>query len=186
MTPLPVPVLETERLRLRGHDLRDFEPMMAMWGDPDVTRFIGGKPSTQEEVWSRLLRYIGHWAALGYGYWAVEDRKTGEFLGEIGFADFKRDLQPSFEGIPELGWGLGVWAHGKGYATEAARAAADWGDGHFNGARMVCMISPENKPSIRVAEKCGFRPFAETFYKGSPSLLFERCSPSGGAVGEAD
>jgi len=174
MKAIAVPVLETERLRLRGHSLSDFEPMMAMWGDPQVTRFIGGKPSTQEEVWSRLLRYIGHWAALGFGYWAVEDKATGAFVGEVGFADFKRDLEPSFEGIPELGWGLGTWAHGKGYATEAVRAAAEWGDTHFKGARMVCMIAPENVASIRVAEKSGFKPFAETFYKGSPSLLFER------------
>jgi RimJ/RimL family protein N-acetyltransferase len=174
MRAIAVPVLETERLRLRGHSLSDFEPMMAMWGDPQVTRFIGGKPSTQEEVWSRLLRYIGHWAALGFGYWAVEDKATGAFVGEVGFADFKRDLEPSFEGIPELGWGLGTWAHGKGYATEAVRAAAEWGDAHFKGARMVCMIAPENVASIRVAEKSGFKPFAETFYKGSPSLLFER------------
>jgi RimJ/RimL family protein N-acetyltransferase len=174
MKAIAVPVLETERLRLRGHNLGDFEPMMAMWSDPEVTRFINGKPSTQEEVWSRLLRYIGHWAALGFGYWAVEEKATGAFVGEVGFADFKRDMEPSFEGIPELGWGLGPWAHGKGYATEAVRAAAEWGAAHFNGARMVCMIAPENVASIRVAEKSGFTPFAETCYKGSPSLLFER------------
>ncbi|HEX6858670.1 MAG TPA: GNAT family N-acetyltransferase [Caulobacteraceae bacterium] len=169
-----VPVVETERLRLRRHRLADFEPMLAMWADPEVTRFIGGRPSTREETWSRLLRYIGHWEALGFGYWAVEDKASGAFIGDIGFADFKREMQPSFEGMPELGWALAPAAHGKGYATEAVRAAADWGDAHFGGARMVCMISPENAPSIRVAEKNGFRQFAETLFKGSPSLLFER------------
>lgn len=171
---MSAPVLETERLRLRGHDLRDFEPMLAMWGDPRVTRFIGGKPSTKDEVWTRLLRYVGHWAVLGYGYWAVEEKATGAFVGELGFADFKRDMEPSFEGIPELGWALAGPAHGKGYATEAVQAAIDWGRGHFNGQRIVCMISPDNTPSIRVAGKCGFRQFGETNYKGSPSLLFER------------
>jgi RimJ/RimL family protein N-acetyltransferase len=168
------PVLETERLRLRGHGLRDFGAMLEMWADPQVTRFIGGKPSTKDEVWTRLLRYVGHWAILGYGYWAVEEKATGTFVGEIGFADFKRDMEPSLEGIPELGWALAGPAHGKGYATEAVAAAIDWGRGHFNGQRIVCMISPDNTPSIRVAEKCGFRQFGETNYKGAPSLLFER------------
>lgn len=171
---MTAPVVETERLRLRGHRLADFEPMLQMWGDAGVTRFIGGKPSTRDEVWSRLLRYVGHWAVLGYGYWAVEEAASGTYVGEIGFADFKRDMQPSFEGIPELGWALAPAAQGKGYATEAVRAAVDWGRGHFSGARIVCMISPENAPSIRVAEKCGFRQFGETNYKGAASLLFER------------
>lgn len=166
--------LETDRLWLRGHHLRDFQPMLQMWGDAEVTHFIGGKPSTRDEVWNRLLRYVGHWAVLGYGYWALEEKATGAFVGEIGFADFKRDMQPSFEGIPELGWALAAPAHGKGYATEAVRTAIDWGRGHFNGARIVCMISPENAASIRVAEKCGFRQFGETNYKGAASLLFER------------
>ena len=168
------PVLETERLRLRGHRLSDFQPMLEMWGDPEVTRFIGGKPSTRDEVWNRLLRYVGHWAVLGYGYWAVEEQATGAYVGDIGFADFKRDMDPSFEGIPELGWALAATAHGKGYASEAVQAAVDWGRGHFHGQRIVCMISPENTPSIRVAGKCGFSQFGETNYKGAPSLLFER------------
>ena len=174
MSPSSAPILETERLRLRGHTLMDFEPMLVMWSDPEVTRFIGGKPSTRDEVWSRLLRYIGHWAALGYGYWAVEERATGAFVGDIGIADFKRDLDPPLNGTPEVGWSLTPAVHGRGYATEAVKAAVEWGESHFASPRMVCMISPENTPSIRVAEKCGFRRYAEVIYKDSPNLLFER------------
>lgn len=55
-----VPILETERLRLRAHRLDDFAASAAMWADPIVTRYTVGKPQTSEEVWSRLLRYIGH------------------------------------------------------------------------------------------------------------------------------
>jgi len=53
------PQLETERLSLRGHRLEDFPDCCAMWTDPEVTRFIGGKPSTEQEVWFRLVRYVG-------------------------------------------------------------------------------------------------------------------------------
>ena len=75
-----VPVLETERLKLRGHRLDDFIASAAMWADPNVTRHIGGKPLTEEESWTKFLRYVGHWALLGFGYWVVEEKATGSFL----------------------------------------------------------------------------------------------------------
>lgn len=171
---MSVPVLETERLRLRRHELADFEPMLEMWASPEVTRFIGGKPSSRPDTWGRLLRYIGHWTALDYGYWAVEEKASGRYLGDIGFADFKRETDPSFEGIPEIGWALAPWAHGQGYAVEAVRAALEWGDSHFGGARIVCMISSDNDRSIRVAEKVGFKPFAQNEYEGATTIFFER------------
>ena len=67
MAEVLVPELETPRLSLRGHRVEDLEDCAAMWGDPQVTRHIGGRPSTKEEVWSRLVRYVGHWALLGFG-----------------------------------------------------------------------------------------------------------------------
>jgi RimJ/RimL family protein N-acetyltransferase len=78
-TAVQVPVLETERLKLRGHRLDDFAPCAAMWADPLVTRHIGGIPLSAEESWTRLLRYVGHWALLGFGYWVVEEKATGNF-----------------------------------------------------------------------------------------------------------
>src|SRR5208337_2226490 len=103
-SPANVPVLETERLRLRGHCIDDFSDSAAMWADPAVTRYIGDKPLTEEESWTKFLRYVGHWSLLGFGYWVVEEKATGHFAGEIGFADYKRDLQPSLKGVPEIGW----------------------------------------------------------------------------------
>ncbi|MCB8819794.1 GNAT family N-acetyltransferase [Microvirga rosea] len=170
----PVPTLETERLRLRAHRVEDFEASFALWTDPGVTRFIGARPSTREEIWSRLLRYIGHWAALGYGYWAIEDRATGAFVGETGFADFKRAIDPPLDGMPEIGWVLSPAAQGQGYATEAVQAALRWGDAHFGPITTVCLISPENGPSLRVAEKCGYTLWMNATYKDTPTLLFHR------------
>ena len=168
------PVIETERLKLRGHTPADLDASAAMWGDPEVTRFIGGKPATREETWGRLLRYAGHWPLLRYGYWLVEEKRSGRFVGEVGFADMKRDIAPPLDGMPESGWALAGWAHGQGFATEAVKAAIAWGDAHFGARTTTCIISPENTASIRVAEKCGYREYARTTYKGAPTIQFRR------------
>lgn len=169
-----IPSLETERLHLRGHRLDDFDDCAAMWADPSVTRHIGGKPLTPEEVWARLLRYVGHWSLMGFGYWVIEETASGRFAGEVGFADLKRDITPPLDGVPEIGWVLPSWSRGRGLATEAARAAVAWGDTHFAPGPTVCLIHPGNAASIRVAEKCGYRQVEQTMYKGEPSLLFQR------------
>lgn len=171
---MTVPVIETPRLRLRAHRLADYAAAAAMWADPAVTRHIGGRASTGEEVWGRVIRYAGHWALLGFGYWAIEEKAGGEFVGELGFADYHRDIIPSIDGVPEAGWALISAVHGRGYATEALNAILHWGDGHFSNPRTVCMIGPDNAASLRVAEKCGYREWVQTHYKGQPATLFER------------
>ncbi len=173
-SPPQIPVLETERLQLRAHRLEDFAHSAAMWADARITEHIGGKPQSEEESWTRFLRYAGHWSVMGFGYWVVEEKASGNFLGEVGFADYKREIQPSLKGVPEIGWVLAAHAHGQGFATEAVRAAVTWGDKYFPSKRTACIIAPENLPSIRVAEKCGYREFQRTTYKGNPALMFER------------
>lgn len=168
-----VPILETERLRLRGHVAADFEAVAAMWADPEVVRYIGGRPSTREESWARLLRYPGMWALLGYGFWAIEEKASGRLAGEGGFADFKREISPAID-APEQGWALASWAHGKGYGSEAVAAMIAWGETHFGRRDFVCIISPENAPSIRVAEKVGYREVAHTTYKDAATVMFRR------------
>jgi RimJ/RimL family protein N-acetyltransferase len=171
---LEVPILETERLKLRGHRLDDFPHSAAMWADPDVVQHVGGVPLTEEESWTKFLRYTGHWCLLGFGYWVVEEKATGNFAGEIGFADYKRNLKPSLTGMPEIGWVLASHAHGKGYATEAVRALIAWSDAHFGSAHTACIIHPENQASIRVAEKCGYRKWQTTTYKKHAVTIFVR------------
>ena len=168
------PTLMTERLVLRGHVPEDLDDCAALWADPVVTRHIGGKPFSAEESWAKVLRYIGHWSALGFGYWAVHDKVSGRFVGEVGFADFKREIVPSFAGAPEMGWVLAPWAHGRGLATEAVSAAQSWLDERSGGARTVCIIDPDNAASFRVAAKGGYVEWARTTYRGGPAVLFER------------
>lgn len=145
-----------------------------MWGDPAVTRYIRPNPFTREESWSRFVRYFGHWSVLGFGYWVLEERETGRYIGEAGFADYKREIEPSLDGMPEAGWVLVADAHGKGYATEAVRRIVSWGDEHFGAARTSCIIDVANRASTAVAEKCGFQQQQEATYHGDRVLLFTR------------
>jgi RimJ/RimL family protein N-acetyltransferase len=150
------PVIQTERLRLRGHDTGDFTDCIAMWAEDEVCSSTVREPSSPQRTWLRILAYRGHWALLGFGYWAVQERDSGRYIGELGFADFKRATNPSLDGVPELGWVLCPWAQGKGYATEALSAAVAWGDAHFEGGRTACIIHRDNQRSFRVAEKLGY------------------------------
>ena len=169
-----VPVIETERLLLRAPSADDLDASTAMWGNPAVVRHIGGKPFTREEVWSRILRARGLWSMLGYGYWAVYDKASGRFVGDVGFADFHRDFTPSIEGIPEMGWVLDPWCHGQGYASEAVTAAIAWGEATLDAREYACIINPDNAPSIKVAAKAGFEEQHRVAYKGDPILVFRR------------
>lgn len=177
-----VPRLETQRLILRGHRLADFEATAALWADPAVVRFITGQPSTREEAWARFLRYAGHWRVCGYGYWVAEDRQTGAFVGEIGFADYQRDIEPPLDGRPEAGWVLASSAHGRGLATEAVRCITAWADAHLHNPTTVCILQPDHAASLRVADKVGYRPSLTASYRGRETLVMER--PKGG-VGRA-
>jgi RimJ/RimL family protein N-acetyltransferase len=168
------PLLVTERLQLRAHRPDDLDACAVLWADPVVTRYIGGKPFTREEVWSKLLRYAGLWSWLDFGYWAIVEKVSGRLVGELGFADFKRAITPAIDGIPEIGWILSPEVHGRGYATEALRAVLAWGDARFEAGPSACLIDPGNRPSIRVAEKSGFQENRRVTYKGQPTILFLR------------
>ncbi len=151
----------------------DLDDLLSLWADEDFTRHIMGRALSEEEVWFRLLRDLGHWAALGYGNWSIRLRDGGSYLGSVGVFDYRRDLQPPFE-APELGWGVTPAHQGRGYAAEALAAALDWTDDALEAPRTVCMIAPDNLPSLRLAARTGFRPYAATTYKDHPVQLFER------------
>lgn len=172
------PTLETARLRLRAHRLEDFEPILAMVTDDEVMRHISGA-QPREEAWRRMMCGPGCWALLGYGYWVVERRGDGVLLGQAGLADFKRDMDPSIEGLPELGYVFAAHAHGQGYAAEAVRAILGWAGATLDPDQIVAIIDRDNAPSIRLAERAGFGVREEASYKGEPILLFRRLRPSG-------
>ncbi|MGZ8311320.1 MAG: GNAT family N-acetyltransferase [Allosphingosinicella sp.] len=166
--------IETERLILRPLRLEDFEDYGAMMADPDKFRYSERGPMTSDESWTRLLRNAGHWALMGHGLFAVEEKQSGRFVGEVGLGDYRRGLGTAFDGVPEASWSIVTWAQGRGYATEAAAAAHDWTGTRVHGGRTVCIIHARNHASARVAQKLGYLPFAELAYRGYPSVLFER------------
>jgi RimJ/RimL family protein N-acetyltransferase/N-acetylglutamate synthase-like GNAT family acetyltransferase len=168
---MTVPEFHTERLRLRGHRLDDFDAFAAIWADPVVNRYFGN-PLSIEDSWTKFLRYTGHWAMRGFGFWALEEKATGRYAGELGFADFKRGIVPPLPEVPEAGWVLASWAHGKGFATEALRPVLEWIDSRA--PRTVCVIAGDNSASLRVAEKCGFRETGRAVYRDRPVVVFGR------------
>ena len=169
-----VPTLETERLRLRPYRVDEFETYALMWTDPAVVRFIGGVPFSREASWTRFLRQIGLWHYLGFGFFAIEEKATGAFVGECGFHDLRRTVVPSLEGTMETGWALTAPFQGKGLAEEAVRAAIGWADRNQEHKRLTCMIAPEHGASLHVAGKLGFNEFARTTYHDEPVVLLER------------
>jgi RimJ/RimL family protein N-acetyltransferase len=164
-----IPVLVTERLRLRGFRSGDLDDYAAMYGDREVLRYLaggGGEPWDRGRSWRHMAFLLGHWWLRGYGTWAVEHRETGAFLGSVGFAD------P--EGWPgcELAWTLARRWWGHGYATESARAALAFAFTVLGKERIVSFIHPENRASIRVAERIGERPRGSVFHLGREMLCF--------------
>ena len=178
MTASDSVTLETPRLRLRPYRLDDFETYAAMWTEPHVVRFIGGKPMSREAAWTRFLRQIGLWRLLGFGFFALADRESGAFVGEAGFHDLRRAIVPSNDGTMEAGWALIPAMQGRGLAEEAMRAAIVWADRAHPRPRMTCIIQVGHAASLRVAAKLGFSPYVETTYHGDAVTLLERPRPA--------
>lgn len=166
-------MITTERLELRRPTLADLDASAAMWADPAVTRFIGNKPQTREQSWARLLRYVGHWQLLDYGFLFAFERGTNRYAGEVGIGNFERDIAPPI-GAFEAGWVLNTWVHGKGIATEAMRGILAWFDGAFPGQRTNCIIDLDNIASQRVAAKLGYRELDRRTYHDEPVVVYER------------
>lgn len=162
--------IRTERLILRLPTAADLPAVESLWRDPGLLRHIG-QPARTDECWARLLKYTGHQALFGFGYWLIEEAASGRFAGEAGVAFQRRHHLPGLGDDPEAGWMLAGWAQGKGYAGEALAALiADAGRRGF--ARITCIIAPDNLASIRLAERQGFRAFGAS--EAGDLLLFER------------
>jgi len=168
------PRLETERLILRGFTAEDFAAYHGTMSDPEVMRYLGAEPLNREEATRRLSQLAGFWEIQGRGMWAVELKSGGPAVGHVGLFDLRRDMQPSIEGMPEMGWIFDRSVHGQGIAYEASKAALDWHDATFGLMEIPAIISPGNHASMRLAERLGFIRDEDAVYRGEPIALFRR------------
>lgn len=165
MDRLVIPTLETERLRLRSFHETDVDDYAALNADPEVMLHMGG-PWDRGRSWRHMAFLLGHWRLAGAGMWALEQKETGAFLGVAGFAE--PDGWPGLE----LAWKLARRWWGYGYATEAARAALDHAFTVWKRNRVISLIRPENRASLRVAERIGERVIDRIEHAGREVLRY--------------
>jgi RimJ/RimL family protein N-acetyltransferase len=159
---------------LRLYAPQDFQAIHAMSTEPGMWRYSERGAMSAEESWTRLLRHAGHWALRGFGIFAIEEKTTGLYVGEAGFADFRHGFGADFDPFPEACWWIRPDRQERGYATEAAAAALAWLEEKMGAKRTVCLIHAANVASHRVATKLGYTSFRPVKYRGYHALLLQR------------
>lgn len=164
-----IPTLETERLVLRPMNIRDW-PDYANLMQSERARFMGGPMST-EKAWGMFCHDIALWPLLGHGALMVEDRSTGQCLGQVGINH--GPLFPEYE----IGWFLYPQAEGKGFAFEAARAFCDWGLTERRLPTLVSYVDPDNLRSRQLAERLGATLDAAAPRNDPRDLVYRHAAP---------
>ena len=148
--------------------------MAAMLGDERVALHLGGVPVSREDSWRKLMMAVGQWSLLGFGYWAVETKIDGKFVGQVGFGIFERDIVDAYAELPEMGWIFAPAVHGQGIALEASRAALDWLVANRGATPVWAIISPGNGASLKLAERLGFERQSDAAYHDEPIAVAYR------------
>jgi RimJ/RimL family protein N-acetyltransferase len=143
-------IIETERLILRHVDPdRDFEPWAKAMADENTVRYLGTKPMNRAESWRSMAMVMGHWAIRGYGFFSLEHKETGTWVGRVG------PWFPMGWPAPEVGWTIAPGHLRQGYATEAARASVQFAFESLGWSQVIHAIIEGNEASIAVARKIG-------------------------------
>jgi ribosomal-protein-alanine N-acetyltransferase len=147
------PVLETKRLRLRRWRTDDLRPFAALNSDPVVMEHFPSMGITTEETGKMIAHFEYHFEEHGFGLWAVEIKWARSFIGFCGLAvpGFAAPFMPAVE----IGWRFAKEHWGSGYATEAARAAMDFGFDEAELDEIVSFTIPANTRSVSVMERLG-------------------------------
>jgi RimJ/RimL family protein N-acetyltransferase len=159
-------VLETPRLRLRQFCEGDLDAYARITADAEVMRHVGGNALTRDEAWRSLGYMLGHWQIRGFGLYAAEEKQSGALVGRIGL------YRP--EGWPglEVGWLVDRARWGEGFASEAGAACLAQAFTRLDARRVISVIEPPNKASIRVAEKLGERFRERIQLQGKQVLIY--------------
>lgn len=149
----PIPVLETERLRLRPFTLDDEAEVFALVSHPEVARFVRFEAHrTPAETRAFLQSAQQHYHRSDPFSWAIVRREDERVIGSCGFVSQAGERQSA-----EIGYWLGKPYWGKGYAAEAARALVRFGFEQMNLERVEAKCFVENRAGQRVIEKLGMR-----------------------------
>ncbi|MFL5767303.1 MAG: GNAT family N-acetyltransferase [Actinomycetota bacterium] len=151
--------IETGRLLLRPFEPGDAEQLLGILGDSDTMVYYEAA-FTPEQVEAWVVRNIERYEEDGTGLWAIEERATGEFVGDCGL------VHQLVDGTDELevGWHVKRSRWGQGIAPEAGTAFRDRALGDLGYERLISLIRPENVQSRRVAEKLGMSVEKETLF----------------------
>jgi ribosomal-protein-alanine N-acetyltransferase len=160
-------VCETERLRLKELVLGDLDFVAEMLADPEVMRFYP-KPLDRDGAADWLARQRQRYAEHGHGLWLVEDRTSGERLGQVGLV--LQDIDGRQE--HEIGYLIHRPFWRRGLAGEAALGVRGYAFERLGLTRAISLIRPENTPSQGVARRLGMTVERETDYKGIRHLVF--------------
>jgi len=145
-------VIKTDRLILRTWEDKDINDYYQINQDPKVIELLRGSLTIQE-VKDFISSANQQFEKLKFTLWAVEEKATGKLLGFTGLNMIEWDAP--FSPKLEIGWRLGSEFWGKGFATEAARGALDYGFNTLGLKEVVAFTVPMNHRSIRVMEKLG-------------------------------
>lgn len=152
-------MIETERLILRPFRDADRDAWAAMNADPEVMRHFA-ETLTREQADALIDRVNASIAEKGVGFWALERKSDGRFLGFAGLNCIGHAHLPIF-GQWEVGWRLARHAWGHGYATEAGGAALAHGFGKMGFPRILAYTAVTNTPSEAVMQRLGMQRAAE-------------------------
>lgn len=152
--------LETERLLIRQWQPEDREPFAALNADPDVMEFFPN-PLSRIESDAMADRIHGLIEEKGYGFWAVDEKSSGSFIGFVGLNEPGYELP--FNPCLEIGWRLAKAYWGKGYAPEAAGKALEFAFETLNREEVVSFTTTTNIRSQTVMKKLGFNNSGQDF-----------------------
>ena len=162
------PSLETDRLLLRPFTEDDFDDYAALCADPEVMRYAGEcRPLSRGEAWRHMAMILGHWQLRGYGLWAIELKSEQKVIGRVGC--FEPEGWPALE----VGWMLARDCWGKGYASEATKAALNWVWSELHVSEVIHIIHPENLNSIKLAERVAAHLFEQGTFQGFETLIYK-------------
>jgi RimJ/RimL family protein N-acetyltransferase len=144
-------VLSTARLELQPFDDQHYDGLRALNSDPQVMRYITGRPETPEETTAFIARVKAAWATLGYSWWAFIERDSGRLIG----AGCIQHIERNPDNPLELGWRLIPDAQGKGYAKEAAQAMASFAFDTLKSQQLVAVCHVQNTDSEKIMRRLG-------------------------------